>query len=64
MMRRLAGGGAHGWGRRLAVPAAIVTITRCETEPLEPRRRGGGAGAVALRGAGGMGDTLLIRAVN
>jgi acetyl-CoA C-acetyltransferase len=53
-------GGAIALGHPVGMSAARLTLTLA----LELRRRGGGTGAVALCGAGGMGDALIIRAVN
>jgi acetyl-CoA C-acetyltransferase len=53
-------GGAIALGHPVGMSAARLTLTLA----LELRRRGGGTGAVALCGAGGMGDALVIRAVD
>jgi len=50
-------GGAIALGHPVGMSAARLTLTLA----LELRRRGGGTGAVALCGAGGMGDAIIIR---
>jgi acetyl-CoA C-acetyltransferase len=50
-------GGAIALGHPVGMSAARLTLTLA----LELRRRGGGTGAVALCGAGGMGDALVLR---
>jgi acetyl-CoA C-acetyltransferase len=50
-------GGAIALGHPVGMSAARLALTLA----LELRRRGGGTGAVALCGAGGMGDALIIR---